>query len=153
MYPTRRQIFAGKTDSTFSNIWEWVISKWTFTIPVSKQIPSFENWAELSIWRTKLEEKSVEDLVRSCESQCRDRRWLGRVNAGSPTSTEPSKNMDWFLSDLQTSLHHPLFSFSLYSFLAISSDFLHAIFSDSRKQKSWLAALGKKRIDHLLPMS
>ena len=26
VHPTRRQIFAGKTDSTFLNIWQWVIS-------------------------------------------------------------------------------------------------------------------------------
>ena len=26
VHPTRRQIFAGKSDSTFWNIWEWVIS-------------------------------------------------------------------------------------------------------------------------------
>ena len=25
VHPTKRQIFAGKTDSTFWNIWQWVI--------------------------------------------------------------------------------------------------------------------------------
>ena len=28
VHPTRRQIFAGKTDLTFWNIWQWVISRW-----------------------------------------------------------------------------------------------------------------------------
>jgi len=27
VHPTRRQIFAGKTDSTFWNIWQWVVSR------------------------------------------------------------------------------------------------------------------------------
>ena len=33
VHPTRRQIFAGKTDSTFWNIWQWVINYLIFSLP------------------------------------------------------------------------------------------------------------------------
>ena len=47
VHPTRRQIFAGKTDSTFWNIWQWVIpdilglSKQIRVYPISGDIQYF----------------------------------------------------------------------------------------------------------------
>ena len=37
VHPTRRQIFAGKPDSTFPNIWEWLL--YTFYLIFDATIP------------------------------------------------------------------------------------------------------------------
>ena len=42
VHPTRRQIFAGKTDSTFWNIWQWVVP--SYTDPV---LPSYTQYCPI----------------------------------------------------------------------------------------------------------
>ena len=59
VHPTRRQIFAGKTDSTFWNIWQWVIFKLKNNICTYVSCPKYG----IFVWKTSLRSLQRWNLV------------------------------------------------------------------------------------------